>query len=90
MGDEERRMRYKIEAKEWETQGPAMMRRRQERDIKLKLQKKGNTSAKRTKREVFLCAGGRKRDGANGIKIKVIELPETQIYTDSIDHRLKQ
>ena len=48
------------------------------------------TSAKRTKREVYVCACGRERNGANGIKIKVIELPETQIYTDSIDHRLKQ
>ena len=60
----------------------------------------GNTSAKRTKREVYVCvrerdrrsvrACGRERNGANGIKIKVIELPETQINTDSIDHRLKQ
>ena len=65
------------------------MRRRQERDIKLELQK-GNTSAKRTKREVYVCACGRERNGAKGIKIKVIELPETQINTDSIDHRLKQ
>ena len=37
-----------------------------------------------------MCACGRERNGANGIKTKVIELPETQIYTDSIDHRLKQ
>ena len=54
----------------------------------------GKTSAKRTKREVYVCvrerdrrsvrACGRERNGANGIKIKVIELPETQIYTDSI------
>ena len=65
------------------------MRRRQERDIKLELQK-GEYKRKKNKREVYVCACGRERNGANGIKIKVIELPETQINTDSIDHRLKQ
>ena len=62
----------------------------------------GTTSAKRTKREVYVCVRERdrrsvrvcvrerERNGANGIKIKVIELPETQINTDSIDQRLKQ
>jgi len=66
-----------------------MMRRRQERDIKLKLQKGEYKRKKNKKRSVRVC--GREIEGwGERHKKKVIELPETQIYTDLIDHRLKQ
>ena len=72
MGDEERRMRYKIEAKEWGTQAQKKksdeahlsgigMRRRQERDIKLELQKGEYKRKKNKKRSVRVCV--REREG---------------------------
>ena len=72
MGDEERRMRYKIEAKEWGTQGPkksdvahlsGIGRSDDEEETrtryKTKVTERGIQAQKKTQREVFVCAGGR-------------------------------
>ena len=97
-------MRYKIVAKEWGTQaqkkksdvahlnglGRSDGEEETRTRYKIKVTERGIQAQKEQKEKCSCVRAGERERGANGIKIKVIELPETQIYTDSIDHRLKQ
>ena len=97
-------MRYKIEAKErGRTQAQkksdvshlsGIGRSDDEEETrtryKIKVTERGIQAQKEQKEKCTCVCAGERGMGRMALKKKVIESPETQIYTDSIDHRLKQ